>query len=269
MRAWFALAFLLSCLTAPAVIAAPRAFKAADAESDAGRLLKAATQQGPQAVRQLLRQGLSANARDGRKTPILIGLSSLIGKRSTKTTSARHSRNTRLLQSVQVLLREGKADPNAHDGAYVGDSRSALHMAAASGNRTLVRLLLQYGADPHKPTRFGETPVYFAAQEGHLEVVYDLVRSGARIDLFTKHTHMSPLLAAATRGQWLMVRYLITLGADPRAKDTFGKTAAEIARDGYYKSNSPARRKRLAQTYLELDRALVARAAQSRKIVLR
>ncbi len=257
---------LLALLAAPAAMAAkspaprPSASPSAVSSHDAALLLRKATREGPASVRAALQAGASANARDARKTPVLIGLCSLVSKKP---------QSARLLQSVQVLLAEGGADPNAYDGAYVGDSRSALHMAAASGNRTLVRLLLQHGADPHQPTRFGETPVYFAAEGGHLEIVYDLVRAGARVDLFTRHTHMSPLLAAAAKGRWLMVRYLITLGADPGAKDTFGKTALELAREGYYKTHSPERRRGLALTYLELDRAAMSSSARARRIVLR
>lgn len=258
MRTPILIIFALLSVSLPAQ-AIPRPATSGDA-GDSGRLLRAATRQGPEAVRALLQGGADANARDGRKTPVLIGLCSLVSKKP---------QSARLLRSVQVLLDQGRADPNAYDGAYVGDSRSALHMAAASGNRTLVQMLLQHGANPHQPTRFGETPVYFAAEGGHLEIVYDLVRAGARIDLFTRHTHMNPLLAAAARGQWLMVRYLITLGADPRAKDIFGKSALELARENYYKTRSPGARKQLALTYLELDRASLARAARDRKIVLR
>lgn len=51
------------------------------------------------------------------------------------------------------------------------DGRTALHIAACNGDRTITTLLRQYGADSHAKDRWGNTPLSEAAKYNH----YDLV----------------------------------------------------------------------------------------------
>ena len=60
------------------------------------------------------------------------------------------------------------------------DGIDAIQLAAESGSVTLVRALLDAGADPNsKDYRVGWTPLHGAALNGHLEVVRLLLSAGA------------------------------------------------------------------------------------------
>jgi ankyrin repeat protein len=64
---------------------------------------------------------------------------------------------------VVVALIDGGANP--HEVA--AGSTTALHLAAARGNRQLVDLLLQHGADPRARLEDGSMPHHVAAGRGH------------------------------------------------------------------------------------------------------
>ena len=64
---------------------------------------------------------------------------------------------------VVVALIDGGANP--HDAAAGGTT--ALHLAAARGNRALVDLLLQQGADPRARLDDGSMPHHVAEERGH------------------------------------------------------------------------------------------------------
>ena len=67
------------------------------------------------------------------------------------------------------------------EAVYEGGS-TALVSAATRGYLTIVKGLLDAGADMDKANNRGETPLYGAAWEGHTEVVQALVDAGADMD---------------------------------------------------------------------------------------
>lgn len=181
------------------------------------------------AVSLLLERGANPDAKDFRGTPILVAAASTV-------TDGPESHA--VIRAIHVLLRQGKANPNLADSAYIGDDRSALHSAAASGSVPLVRLLLGFGAHADKRNRFGETPLYFAAERGKLDVARLLLSHGADPDTRTRYTRMSPLMIAADCGQAEMVLFLLGQNVDLRARNAFGKTTLDIARAA--QARSPA-----------------------------
>ncbi len=58
-------------------------------------------------------------------------------------------------------------------------------VCAAEGHVQVLRLLLQHGADINIRAANGSTPLHWAAQQGRLEVVTELVHSGADIHATT------------------------------------------------------------------------------------
>ena len=55
--------------------------------------------------------------------------------------------------------------------------KTALHLACAKGHTTVVRLLLQFGADAnHKEVNSGFTPLHFAVVQGHLDILQALLQ---------------------------------------------------------------------------------------------
>jgi len=65
--------------------------------------------------------------------------------------------------------------------------------------------------------RIGYTPLYIAAQKGHLDVVKTLIEHGARVDAATTDG-ATPLYIACQNGQIEVVKYLIEKGANVMQK---------------------------------------------------
>ena len=97
-------------------------------------------------------------------------------------------RIARRVKTAQRLLGHG-ADPNLgmsqsfgktakHAHSKRGDT--PLHLAAWTGEPTLVRVLLDNDADPNLSNDFGVTPLQIAATEGHSEIVRELQAAGAK-----------------------------------------------------------------------------------------
>ena len=79
------------------------------------------------------------------------------------------------LDEVKRLVLDCGVDPKIKDEE--GDT--PLHYAALEGHLDIVKLLLEHGADPNVKDGFGETPLHFAALEGHLDVAKLLLEHGA------------------------------------------------------------------------------------------
>jgi hypothetical protein len=134
-------------------------------------------------------------------------------------------------QTAELLRRNG-ADPDVR-GRY---GRNPLHGAAYSGNSEVVRLLIEYGAaaaDVNARDSGGSTPLLLAS-EGHNfgdgSVVRLLLEHGADINV-QNHFGRTPLHRASFRGALEVVRLLLGHGADVEAKNNIDKTALQIAAD--------------------------------------
>lgn len=121
-------------------------------------------------------------------------------------------------------------------GADVGHrdeiGRSAGHIAASSGHVGCLRMLRERGWDPNGRDKGRETALHGAARWGHAEAVEELLSMGAdpnAADAGWKR----PLMAALEMGQdeeGIVAEILILAGADPRAEDLCGRTAASQAK---------------------------------------
>eukprot|EP00808_Paulinella_micropora_P029760 g48839.t1 len=69
------------------------------------------------------------------------------------------------------------------------------------------------GADTEKTDGQGWTALFFAVEEGHLEMVQWLVREGRANDQHKDQRQRSPLLLAANRGHVDIVEWLVCQGA--------------------------------------------------------
>ena len=71
----------------------------------------------------------------------------------------------------------------------------------------------EVGADKDQTLNSGATPLYIAAQNGHLDVVRHLVEVGADKDQ-ALNSGATPLYIAAQNGHLDVVRHLVEVGAD-------------------------------------------------------
>jgi hypothetical protein len=123
--------------------------------------------------------------------------------------AARHGDLKRLQEALA-----GGADVNC----IANDPRETPLMAAAgNGQAAAIRLLIAHGADPRKQA--GRVPVlYLATVFGrNIEAIEVLLTAGAKTD--ADFDGVTPLMAAAKRGDLEVVKLLLTHGANPNARN--------------------------------------------------
>ena len=138
--------------------------------------------------------------------------------------------------AVRVLLGRG-ADVNAKEPSQ---NQDALMWAASERHPDVVRLLVEAGADPRAHTKKGFTALHFAAREGDIDSVRQLLASGVNVNIrsvpdpgtpgvpagprgaaqqATISEGSTPLLAATVRGHVPLALFLLEHGADPNVLD--------------------------------------------------
>lgn len=105
-----------------------------------------------------------------------------------------------------------------------GRTRTPLHWAAQHGHVEVVRTLIDNGADVNAKDVFGRTPLHLAVS--HPNVIALLLDAGASVDARDSLSN-TPLHRAVPSIE--SVDALIRAGADVRAKNTSGNTALDIA----------------------------------------
>lgn len=105
---------------------------------------------------------------------------------------------------VEYLLNTGRISVDAPDKSQ----RTPLYFAAERGHIDIVHRLLQHGANKNSLDRRGETPLFKPAGNGHIKVVDLLLKAGTDatiLDLWDR----TPLRFAAMKGQKEIVRMLL------------------------------------------------------------
>ena len=125
---------------------------------------------------------------------------------------------------VRVLLGAG-ADPNAAPAS----GETPLMHAARSGSVDAVKLLLLHGAEVNAKTPVEEqTALMWALAEKHTEVSRTLIEHGAEISARSKFG-FTPLLFAARAGDLDGARALLAAGVDPNETASSGESALVVA----------------------------------------
>ncbi|KAL3837771.1 hypothetical protein ACJIZ3_022362 [Penstemon smallii] len=160
---------------------------------------------------------------------------------------------------LNVLLEAGLRNAKVLVGAGVNvdarskDGRTALCRAAANGDRRMVEMLLEAGADPTigdvdscrsaidvardkghmeivKVLERGES-VLHAARRGELDILESLLEKGATSN-FSDQYGLTPLHVAAIKGNKDVVMMLVEFGANIDSQDTEGHTPLHLAVEG-------------------------------------
>ncbi|KAF4340691.1 beta transducin [Fusarium beomiforme] len=120
---------------------------------------------------------------------------------------------------ARLLLERGAAiEAKESDN---GDT--ALILAARYGHRSMVELLLQFGAKINVRSAEGDTALAVAAHRGHASLVQYLIEVGADIELRNINGN-TPLAIAARKGNEDVIRVLLDQGANIEVKNRWGDT---------------------------------------------
>jgi ankyrin repeat protein len=111
-------------------------------------------------------------------------------------------------KAIVELLLENGADVNAKHNK----DHTPLHFAVRTGKKEVVKLLLTNGARINTKDEWGYTPLHWAARKGNLEVLEMLLANGA--DINTKNNDgLSPLEHAAREKHQKIVEVLVENGS--------------------------------------------------------
>ena len=115
--------------------------------------------------------------------------------------------------------------------------RTALHLAAKTGNTQIAAYLLSNGANVNCKNAHGFTPIYVAAIANNVEVLEKLVNvPTAQIDAVDVGG-MSALIASSCNGcRDEIISCLISAGASGTLRDSIGRCALDWAREKGFRS---------------------------------
>eukprot|EP00435_Cladocopium_sp_Y103_P016992 s2474_g4.t1 len=116
------------------------------------------------------------------------------------------------------------------------DDEETEKMISASRDNDLAALeeLLQHPRNPNVANRDGKTPMFRAAEQGHVQIMELLLEAGAKTDEPEFARGRTPLFAAARNDHLNAVRFLAENGAAKDLKDINGSTPLWVAaRNGH------------------------------------
>jgi ankyrin repeat protein len=127
-----------------------------------------------------------------------------------------------------MTKRNPKRNPRPGVDRY---GRTALHYAAVEGDVGKVQQLLRDGADPNARDDDGWSALHFAAQAKSGSCIRALLAVGAAVDLHDANGNSALSTAVFnSRGDGAIIRLLRQAGADPRAANHHGMSPLKLAR---------------------------------------
>lgn len=139
------------------------------------------------------------------------------------------------------------------------DYNKMLLDASWKGEFNNVKLAIKNGADVNIKKKNGFTPLMYATQENHKEIVEHLLYKGASINV-QDNLGYTALIWASINNCKEVVKYLVDKGADTTIQDKKGYTAFMYAnREGYFDIAELVRPKSNLEKILEnLSKELLA-----------
>jgi len=140
------------------------------------------------------------------------------------------------LPHIKKLLSSGKYDLNSE--VEIGteydldeyDEIPLIFWAIQNGvSREAIELLIQNGAKLEQTTREGVGSLDYAIKYRRRDIVELCNEKGIDLTTSQRKSGLTPLMLAASFNDIDMMKYLISLGADPKAKDKIGMDALDYA----------------------------------------
>lgn len=111
-------------------------------------------------------------------------------------------------------------------------NRERLHFAAQDGDLAEVRRLLDDGYQHSEFDDLGKTPLHYAAERGHVDVMKVLLAAGADVNANDERViGNTPLREIAANCSYEIAKILIDAGADPTMPGWMQITALDQARE--------------------------------------
>ncbi len=119
---------------------------------------------------------------------------------------------------------------NSFKNIYERDEkgRTVLHYAV---DAKTVRLLVEKGANVNAADVKGHTALHLAVTEKRLEIVRELIKSGANVNAEEYGNKCTPLHLACMIGEKEIVKELVKAGGEIEQADKFGMTAMDYAKN--------------------------------------
>lgn len=134
-------------------------------------------------------------------------------------------------RSAVLQLLEAGADINASSDAGVPVQATPLLLAVLSGEVKTAQYLIRQKARQDLPDAEGRFPLLVAAENGHEQLVRDLIKAGGDPDMKSRANGDTPLILAAGKGHEKVVRVLLAGGAGRDVGNRFGDVALDVAEE--------------------------------------
>ncbi|XP_043194279.1 ankyrin repeat domain-containing protein 16-like [Amphibalanus amphitrite] len=144
----------------------------------------------------------------------------------TRSRTGRTLLHTAAFAGHEAVVSRLLADPAQSADPADSSGVTPLMDAARAGHPALVSRLLAAGADPARRDRLGRSPLHAAAQTGCVRTA----RLFAQLVTAPAADGSTPLHAAAREGHMAVCELLLERGARRAARDSHGRTAADVAR---------------------------------------
>ncbi|XP_070811071.1 ankyrin repeat and SAM domain-containing protein 3 [Pituophis catenifer annectens] len=125
---------------------------------------------------------------------------------------------------VRMLLQAG-----ANVNMSTPEGQTPLMLAASCGNECAASFLLQQGAELEMKDIHGWTALFHCTSAGHQQMVKFLLDSGANANCREPLCGYSALMEAAASGHEIIVQYLLNHGVKVDIRDSTGATARSLA----------------------------------------